>query len=173
MLENDQLLLDSFERIFCLLDQEADALKEIKSVHAERIRQWGKEIRAYARILEEISLPARFILEHILEIKHKSGQMAVEADNIKQGFSAITEVSVEEFGVIKIRTGNIQLSWRDDTYNYLVYPDNVELRTLDEKATIKLFFSHTFGSQDVQKFAALTESSRLLYLHPALEKYLD
>lgn len=173
MLDNDHILLDSFERIFRVLDQEAGKLKEVKSIHAERVRQWEREIRTYARILEDISLPARFILEHILELKHKAGQMAVEAENIIQGFSTISNVVVEEFGVIKISTGNIQLTWRDEFYNYLLYPDKVELRTIDEKTTIKLFFSQTFGRQDVLKFSAITASPKLLYLHPALQRYMD
>lgn len=173
MLENDHLLLDSFERIFRVLDQERNNLIDVKSIHVERIRQWEKEIRAYARILEDISLPARFIIEHVLDLKSKAGQMAVVADCISQGFSEINGVLVEEFGVIKIYTGNIQLTWRDQEYNYLIYPDKVELRTVDEKNMIKLFFSQNFGIQDVLKFSAVTDSSKLLYIHPALQKHID
>lgn len=173
MLKEDPILLDSFERIFRVIDSEAKILQDVKSIHAERIRQWVKEIRAYARILEDISLPARLILEHMLELKYKSGQMAVEAANINQGFSVINDIRVEEFGVIQISTGNIQLSWRDEIYNYLLYPDKVELRTIDEKSTIKLFFSHTFGKQDVHKFSAITASPKLLYLHPVLQRFID
>ncbi len=77
MLKDDQILLDSFERIFRVIENETRNLKDVKSIHTERLREWEKEIRAYARILEEISLPARLIIEHILELKHKSGQMAV------------------------------------------------------------------------------------------------
>lgn len=173
MLKDDQILLDSFERIFRILDSEAANLKEVKSIHAERVRHWEKEIRTYARILEDISLPARLILEHILELKYKAGQMAVEAENIIQGFSIISDVKVEEFGVIKISTGNIQLTWRDEYYNYLLYPDKVELRTKDEKTTIKLFFSHNFGRQGVHKFSSVMNSPNLLYIHPILQRYID
>jgi len=171
--EEDLILLESFERIFQVIQKEVLNLKDIKSIYAERVRQWEKEIRAYARILEDISLPARLILEHILELKYISGQMAVEAENINQGFSQINDVQVEEFGVIKIATGNIQLNWRDGIYNYLLYPDKVELRTVDEKSTIKLFFSHNFGRQDIYQFSAVAESPKLLYLHPTLQKYID
>ena len=173
MLDKDQILLEGFERIFRVLDNEARNLKDVKSIHVERVRQWEREIRAYARILEDISLPARLILEHILELKYKSGQMAVEAENIIQGFSAINDVRVEEFGLIKISTGNIQLTWRDEVYNYLLYPDKVELRTIDEKTTIKLFFSHIFGRQDVLEFSEITTSPKLLYIHPTLQRYID
>lgn len=173
MLYDDQEILASYERLFCALENESRILKDIRSIHAEIIRQMGQEIRSYARIFEEISLPARFILEHILELKHKGGQMALEAENISQHFSAITEVRVEEFGIIKISTGSVQLSWRDEFYNYLLYPDKVELRTTDEKTAIKLFFSHAFGSQGIQKFRNLNTSSRLLYLHPVLQNYTD
>lgn len=173
MLHDDQILLDSFERLFCVLEEESRNLKNIKSIHAERIRLWEKEIRAYARIFEDISVPARLIIEHILELKNKSGLMAVESQNISQSLSIINDVRVEEFGVITIFTGNLKLSWRDDFYNYLLYPDKVELRTVDEKTAIKLFFSHVFGEQDVHKFSAVTSSKQLLYIHPILQKYID
>lgn len=173
MLKDDLILLDSFERIFRVLDEEAAALKDVKSIYAERIRQWEKEIRAYARILEEISLPARLIVEHILKLKYKAGRMAVEAENIRQKFSCIQEVRVEEFGVIRVSTGSIELSWRDEFYNYLLYPDKVELRTTDEKSTIRLFFTHDFGRHDILKFSAMAGSPKLRYIHPGLQKYFE
>lgn len=173
LLKDDEILLESFERIFRILADESKTLKDVKSIHCERIRQWDKEIRAYARILEDISLPARLIVEHVLELKYKAGLMAVEAENITQDFSAIGDVRVEEFGVIRISNGNLQLTWRDELYNYFLYPDKVELRTVDEKTTIKLFFSQVFGSQDVHKFSAITDSPKLMYIHPDLLKYID
>ncbi|WP_368294423.1 hypothetical protein [Dehalobacter sp. TBBPA1] len=173
MNHHDQVLLESFERIYCLLEKETQNLTEIKSAYAEKIRQWEDEIKAYAMMIEEISLPARFILEHILSLKFKSGQMAVEAENITQGFSGIGDIIVEKFGIIRISTGNLQLSWRDELYNYLFYPDKVELRTNDERTTIKLFFSQQFDGKDIQRFSAVTESRQLLYIHPALKKYLE
>ena len=173
MLSDDQILLDSFERLFCVLEEESKNLKNVKSIHAERILLWEKEIRAYARIFEEISLPARLILEHILELKHKGGQMAIEAENISQSHSPINDVGVEEFGVITIHTGIVKLTWRDSFYNYLLYPDKVELRAQDEKTAIKLFFSHVFGEQDIHKFSAVTSSEQLLYIHPTLQKLID
>jgi hypothetical protein len=173
LLDNDQILLDSFERIFRVLDQETTRLKEVKSVHTESIREWEREIKAYARILEDISLPARFIIEHILKLRQEAGQMAVEAENIIQGFSPIIDVWVEEFGVIKISTGTIRLTWRDSIYNYLLYPDKVELRTIDEKATLKLFFSHVFSKQEILRFSALKNSPNLLYIHPSMLKIIN
>lgn len=173
MLSDDQILLESFERLFCVLEDESRNLKNVKSIHAERIRLWEKEIRAYARIFEEISIPSRLILEHILELKHKGGQMAIEAENISQSLSIIHDVKVKDFGVITIHTGNVQLAWRDSFYNYLLYPDKVELRSLDEKTVIKLFFSHVFGQQDIHKFSEVTSSEQLLYIHPTLQKLID
>jgi len=172
LLNNDHILLDSFERIYRVINQEAENLKDIKSIHVEMVRQWERDIRAYARILEDISLPARLILEHILELKHKAGQMSVESESVNQGFSMINEVGVEEFSVIKISIGTIELSWRDQEYNYLLYPDKVELRTVDEKAMIRFFFSHNFGRQFIHRFSEVINSSKMLYIHPVLEKYI-
>lgn len=173
MFDEDSKLLDSFERIYQTIDQEVNQLQETKSVYIHKIRQWKDEIRGYARILEELSLPARLILEHILELKQKEGQMAVAAESISQGFASVNDLWVEEFGVIRISTGTIELSWRDADYNYLLYPDKVELRTTDEKAVIKLFFSYNFGQQFLRKFSEVTSSPKLLYIHPDLQKYLQ
>ncbi len=172
MHKTDQDLLESFEKIFRVLETESRNLKDVKSIHTERIRQWEDEVRSYARILEDISLPARLILEHLLKLKQKNGQVAVEAENIIQGFSAIHGVRVEEFGVIRVAAGSLNLSWRDEDYNYLLYPDKVELRTLDEKATIKLFFSHDFARQKVLYFSAIITCKNVLYIHPDLEKLI-
>jgi hypothetical protein len=141
-------------------------LKEIKSIYVYKIEQWEKEIRAFARILEDISLPSRLILEHILELKNKSGLMALEAESVHQGFVSINEVGVEEFGVIRVSAGTIELAWRDAEYNYLLYPDKVELRTIDEKAVIKLFFSQNFGRQLLHSFSAVTDSPPITLYSP-------
>ncbi|NLO96885.1 MAG: hypothetical protein GX091_02215 [Peptococcaceae bacterium] len=172
-MDYDPKLLDSFERLFKVIDQEVNNFKKVKLVYIEMIRQWEKEIRSYARMIEDISLPSRLILEHILELKQNSGQMAVEAENINQGFASINNVEVEEFGVIKISTGSIKLLWRDADYNYLLYPDKAELRTLDEKTVIRLFFSHNFGQQHIQRFAGILTSPKLLYIHPDLKKFME
>lgn len=173
LIKDDQILQDSFERIFRVLDNEASNLTGIQSIYAEKVRQWKKEIRSYARIIEDISFPARLILEHVLELKYRAGQMAIDTENITQGFSVINDVMVEEFGVIKLSTGSIQLTWRDEDYNYLLYPDKVELRTVDEKAVIRLFFSHNFGRQQLHKYSSVINSPKLLYIHPVLQKHID
>ncbi|NLP43258.1 MAG: hypothetical protein GX351_01390 [Peptococcaceae bacterium] len=173
MQEQDQKLLDSFERIFKVLKNESENLKDIKSVHIEKIRQLENEVRTQARIIEEISLPARLILEHILELKYKSGQIAIESEYINQSFSNIYDVKIEQFGLIIISTGDLELCWKDNKYNYLIYPDKVEIRNADEKSTIKLFFSRNFGRQIIYKFSAIIESSQLHYLHPTLKNYID
>ncbi|NLM21362.1 MAG: hypothetical protein GX207_06390 [Peptococcaceae bacterium] len=172
-MDHDLKLLDSFERIYQVINREVNNLQEVKLVYVEMIRQWEKEIRSYARILEDISLPSRLILEHILDLKLKSGQMAVEAESINQGFAPINYVGVEEFGVIKISTGSIELIWRDADYNYLLYPNKAELRTIDEKAVIRLSFSYSFGQKHLQKFAGVLSSPQLLYIHPTLEKFTE
>mgnify|MGYP000875930636 CR=1 FL=1 len=172
-MDDDLKLLDSFERIYQVIKQEVNNLQEVKLVYVEMIRRWEKEIKSYARILEEISLPSRLILEHILELKQKSGQMAVEAESINQGFAPINYVGVEEFGVVKISTGSIELLWRDADYNYLLYPNKAELRTIDEKAVISLSFSHSFSPKHLQKFAGGLNSPQLLYIHPTLQKFME
>jgi len=173
MQEQDQRLLESFERIFKVLKNEEEKLKDIKSIHIEKIKQLESEVRTQARIVEEISLPARLILEHILELKYKSGQIAVESEYITANFSSMFDVKVEQFGLIIVSVGDLRLCWRDSNYNYLIYPDKVEIRKFDEKFSIKLFFSRDFGKQIINKFSDIINSPQLHYLHPSLQEYIN
>lgn len=173
MFKDDNIILESLEKIYRVLENEIRQLQDIKSIHVLKIIEWGKEIRAYARIFEDISLPARMIIEHILELKFKAGQMAIETDNVTHNFSAIEDISIEEFGVIKISTGELHISWHDEDYNYLLYPDKVELRTADEKMIIKLFFSYNFSRQILQNFSQILHDPKVIYIHPNLKQYID
>lgn len=173
MQQEDELLLESLERIYRVLELETAQLKEIKSIHVEKIIEIEDEIRAYARIIEEISVPARMILEHVLVLKDKSGQMAVESSNINHNFSEIRNIKIDKFGLINIKTGGLELSWRDIDFNYYFYPDKVELRSKDEKSSIKLFFSLNFGRQTVKKFADIKKDQGVIYIHPMLNQIIE
>ncbi|ADY56369.1 hypothetical protein Sgly_2076 [Syntrophobotulus glycolicus DSM 8271] len=168
MLQEDELLLESLERIYRALDSEISRLKQIKSIHVEKIMEIEEEIQAYARIIEEISVPARMILEHVLVLKDKSGQMAVESSNINFPFSVIRNIKIDQFGLINIQAGDLELSWRDIDFHYFFYPDKVELRSKDEKSIIKLFFSLHFGRQTIKKFSAIQKDQGVIYIHPML-----
>ena len=168
MMSNDDIILSSLERISSVFTQELAGVQTDSSVHFSQISAWAEEIRAYIRLFEEISSPARLVVEHILDLKYNDGLLGVETENIRQDRSVIDSIQVFEFGVIQVIVGNMQLSWRDGDYNYYFYPDLVELRTADEKSLIKLFFSRNFAQQTQIQFAALKNLPQVVYIHPGL-----
>ncbi|MCL1792077.1 MAG: hypothetical protein FWG40_12200 [Peptococcaceae bacterium] len=169
-MNQDERILASLERISSVFNQELGDIQQDSSVHIQQLSAWSEEIRAYIRLFEEISSPARLVVEHVLDLKFNDGLLGVETENIKMDRSIIDSMQIFEFGVIQVVVGNMQLSWRDGDYNYYFYPDMVELRTADEKSLIKLFFSRNFARQTQVQFAALKNLPQVIYIHPELVK---
>jgi hypothetical protein len=172
MREEDLLLLESLEEIHRVIEGSIQKISRVRSVHVTHLERWAEELRNHRRIFEEVSFPARLIIEHLMHSQHKSGQVALETGQLSQAFSSIGGIKVEEFGIIKIKLGELDVTWRDGNYTYYLYPDKVELRATDEKSLVKMFFSLAFTQQTVEKFPELVRSPNVAYIHPQLEQWL-
>lgn len=172
MREEDFLLLDCLEDIHRVLEQSLKKISKVHSVHVTHLEEWAVELRNHRRIFEEISPPARLIIEHFMHSQQKSGQVALEAGQLSQTFSSIGRIKVEQFGIIKIKLGELEVIWRDGSYSYYLYPDKVELRAVDEKSAVKMLFTLPFTRQTVGKFPELVHSPNVAYIHPQLEEWL-
>ena len=170
--ENDPLLLECLEDVYLAVEKSLKTIQQIRSVHRTQLELWTEEIRNHRRIIEEISYPARLIVEHLMSCQFKSGQVALETVQLSQGFSSISGIKVEQFGIIKVKLGELEVTWRDGNYSYYLYPDKVELRAIDEKSGVKLFFSLAFSRQAVEEYPQLVLSPNVAYIHPQLEKWL-
>lgn len=172
MRKEDQLLLECLEDLHHVLENSVKKISKVRSVHVTYLQEWADEVRNHRRIFEEISFPARLIIEHIMYTQYKSGQVAIEEGQLSQSFSSIGGIKVEQFGLIKIKLGELEITWRDGNYRYYLYPDKVELRAVDEKSAIKLFFSSAFRRQIVEKFPEILQCPNIAYIHPELEQWL-
>lgn len=172
MREEDFLLLDCIEDIHRVLEQSIKKISKVRSVHVTQLEEWAEELRNHRRIFEEISPPARLIIEHFMHCQQKSGQIALEAGQLSQTFSSIGGIKVEQFGIIKLKLGQLEVTWRDGSYSYYLYPDKVELRAVDEKSAVKMLFTLAFKRQTVEKFPELIHSPKVAYIHPQLEEWL-
>lgn len=168
----DMILLECLEDISHALDQSLKNMGKIRSVHIPHLEELAEEIRNYRRIFEEISLPARLIIEHLMDCRQKNGQISIESGQISLAFTSIDRIKVEQFGIIKLKLGECQLFWRDQDYRYYFYPDKVELRATDEKSAIKILFTYFFSQQIVEKFPELSRCPNVVYIHPQLEQWL-
>ncbi|MHB8124809.1 MAG: hypothetical protein ACYDEJ_04045 [Desulfitobacteriaceae bacterium] len=171
MREEDGQLLDCIEDVYRVLERALLQIKKVRSIHVTKLETWAEELRSQRRIFEDISLPARLIVEHLIELQYKAGQVALEAEHLSVPLSNVCAVKVEEFGIIKIFLGELEISWHDADYSYYFYPDKVELRAIDERSSIKLFFSVDFSRHTFKKFPELRKASNVIYIHPQIEQW--
>ena len=172
MREEDPILLECLEDVYLTFEKALKKAYQVRSIHVQKFEQLLVEIRSERRIFEDISIPARLIVEQLLESQFKVGQVAIEAERLKQSFASVAYVKVEEFGIIHLKLGELEISWRDGNYSYYLYPDKVELRAADEKSAIKLFFSISFNRQTLERFPEILISPNVVYVHPQLEKWI-
>lgn len=170
--EEDALLLECLEDVYYIVEKALKKAHKVRSIHVQRFERILEELRSERRVFEDISYPARLIVEQLLESQYKVGQVALEAEYLKQSFTSVTYVKIEEFGIICVKLGEAELSWRDGNYSYYLYPDKVELRANDEKSAIKLFFSISFNRQTLERFPEILMSPNVIYIHPQLKEWL-
>lgn len=172
MREDDQLLLECLEDVYHSVEETLKRVQKVRSIHVLKLERIQDELRSQRRVFEDISCPARLVVEQLLESQFRVGQVALEAEHISQPFGGVGAVKVEEFGSIRVRLGEVEMSWRDGNYSYYLYPDKVELRAMDEKSSIKLFFSISFTPQVLERFPELLTSPNVAYIHPQLQKWI-
>jgi hypothetical protein len=172
MREEDAILLECLEDVYHTFEKALRKAQKVRSIHVRKFEQLLDELRSERRVFEDISIPARLIVEQLLESQFRVGQVALEADYLRQPFAGVEAVKVEEFGIIRLKLGKVEITWRDSNYSYYLYPDKVELRAVDEKSAIKLFFSIPFNRQTLERFPELKASPNVVYIHPQLETWL-
>lgn len=172
MREEDEALLECLEDVYQNFEIALNKARKFRSIHVQKFEQILNELRSERRVFEDISIPARLIVEQLLESQFKVGQVSLEAEYLRQPFTGVEAVKVEEFGIIRVKLGEVEISWRDGNYSYYFYPDKVELRATDEKSSIKLFFSISFNRQSLERFPEILSSPNVVYIHPQLEKWI-
>ena len=172
MREEDEALLECLEDVYYNFEIALKKTQKIRSIHVQKFEQLLNELRSERRVFEDISIPARLIVEQLLESQFKVGQVALESEYLRQPFTGVEAVKVEEFGIIRVKLGEVEISWRDGNYSYYLYPDKIELRANDEKSSIKLFFSISFNRQSLERFPEILTSPNVVYIHPQLEKWI-
>lgn len=136
-----------------------------------RLKTLEEKLATERRLLEEVSLPCRFILEHFSTFMGKSDHtLGFRLGLLEMGRGILNSFSINEWGNITIEIGNVRLGWRDKDYQYLFYPDKVILRALDRsKPEIHFSFSFAFPySKLLEEFRDVVDHEQTLYFHPDL-----
>lgn len=125
------------------------------------------------RLIEEVSLPCRLILEHFSTFMGKPDHtVGFRLGLLEVGRGVLNDFTIDEWGNVHLIIGNISLGWRDKDYQYLFYPDKVIFRSYDRsKPEIHIFFNFAFKySKLLPEFAEVPEDEQTLYWHPDLSE---
>jgi hypothetical protein len=149
----------------CQLDEETDHPQLSRLRHLEAL------LATERRLLEEISLPCRLILEHFTLLTDRPDQMIrFRYDLIEAGRGCFHGFVINEWGHVTVNIGNTFIAWRDENYRYMFYPDNVVLRALDATKP-ELHFAFDFSlkySRLLEDYQDALAHPHTLYVHPDL-----
>jgi len=172
--ERDQKYLEAIEEITQTLwrcKEQYDLVVEENHPQTLRFKAIEEKITTERRLMEEVSLPCRFILEHFSTFMGKPDQtIGFRLGLLEVGRGMLNDFIINEWGNVYLIIGNIRLGWRDKDYQYLFYPDKVILRSYERsKPEIHLFFNFAFKySKLIPEFAEIPNDEQTLYCHPDL-----
>lgn len=173
-LERDHKYLEAIEEITQTLwrcKEQYGLVEEENHPQTLRIKAIEEKITTERRLIEEVSLPCRFILEHFSTFMGKFDQtIGFRLGLLEVGRGMLNDFTINEWGNVYLIIGNIRLGWRDKDYQYLFYPDKVILRSYDRsKPEIHLFFNFAFKySKLIPEFKEIPTDEQTLYCHPDL-----
>ena len=170
--QRDQEILLAYEEIGEVLKnlEEKEGLDETTSYY-NRLKLLKDQIVTERRLIEELSLPCRFILEHFSFFLGKPDYtIGFKYGKVQAGRGLLTAIGVEEWGNVRLSLGGIELTWRDADYQYMFYPDKVILRPNDiSKSEICLYFSYAFRYSDLlAQFQDVAVHPQTVYWHDDL-----
>jgi hypothetical protein len=171
--ELDQKLLDAYEDLARAYFHVKENLSEVPSNYPglERWTNLERKLSTERRMIEEISLPCRFILEHFTSFMGKPDQtLGYKVGLFQVGRALLSDFYIEEWGNITLVLGNVQLTWRDKDYRYFFYPDKVILRPCERvKPEIQLYFSFSFKYSHLLKmYQDVKDDPQVEYWHEDL-----
>lgn len=172
--ELDQSILSIYEDLELVLKR-AENLPAFNdsSPYYCRLHTIKDKVETERRLLEEVSLPCRFLLEHFsLFLGKWDYSIGFQSGQIQSGRSILRDIRVEEWGKVVLQIGNLELAWRDADYTYMFYPDKVILRpNAVGKADIYLYFSYAFTySNLLQEFKDVEHDPQTSYWHSELSE---
>lgn len=147
-----------------------DTFNENTSYHC-RLKVLKDKIESERRMIEDISLPCRFILEHFSFFLGKLDYtLGFKHGKIQAGRGLLSDINIAEWGNVRLSIGNVEITWRDADYQYMFYPDKVVLRPHDiSKGEIYLYFSYAFKySNLLEQFQDVAHHPQTAYWHEDL-----
>ncbi|HEX3014856.1 MAG TPA: hypothetical protein VHQ46_00500 [Desulfobacteria bacterium] len=165
----DAKALEIFEDLYYFLENKIKLLP-LDNPQRQRLEDIQQMAASERRLIEEVSTPCRFILEHLSEQQAREVTLGVETDNFKTK-APVSGILIGEWGKVQIKLGSVNVAWRDAGSQYYFYPDKVEIRPLDERRSgFQLFFALPFKSSPglLQRYPDLKQHEQVGYWHEDL-----
>ncbi|MGI6224850.1 MAG: hypothetical protein ACOYJ1_01210 [Peptococcales bacterium] len=171
--ELDRKLLEAYEDLARTYWRVKENLAEVPSNYPglERWRNIEQKLHTERKLIEEISLPCRFILEHFTSFMGKLDHtLGYRVGQFQVGRALLSDFCIDEWGNVTLTLGNVELTWRDNDYRYFFYPDKVILRPCERvKPEIHLYFSFSFKySHLLQMYQDVKDHPQVEYWHEDL-----
>lgn len=131
------------------------------------------QLLTFRRILEEVSLPCRMMLEHFsFFMGDHTHSLGFKLGQFIEGRSSLIDFEVQEWGNVVLHLGSFSLKWRDEDYVYLFYPDKVMIKSKNRSnPDIFLSFSFSFNSTRVhERYEGITQNPQVEYWHEDLRQ---
>ena len=145
---------------------EEDKDPEFRS-HRLRFRNLDEMVASERRLIEEVSLPCRLILEHFSTFLDQPDRgISIRYGQSRYANGDYLGYTINEWGQVELKTGNCRITWQDDEYQYMFYADKVVLRAYDiSKPEISISFNFSL------KYSKLLEEFRDVPGHPQTAYY--
>lgn len=167
------------QALLLMCEEVGEALKKIEELEGFnentsyycRLKVLKDKIDTERRMIEDVSLPCRFILEHFSFFLGKLDYtLGFKHGKIQAGRGILTDINIAEWGNVRLSIGSVEIAWRDADYQYMFYPDKVVLRPNDlSKGEIYLYFSYAFKYSDLlEQYQAAAEHPQTAYWHDDL-----
>lgn len=175
--EQDKTLLSMYEDFSRSLESELKKIQKSQGNFHPAISKRFQTIRNYfefeRRLLEEVSLPARLIIEHFSQfINDVDDIIGFSSGNITSGQGRLHQIKIEEWGTIVLTIGDSEITWRDSDVSYLFYPDKITVRAKDslKDSDINFTFNFSFNHANgiLLMFQDVSRDKKTLYWHEKL-----
>ena len=166
------LLCEDLQRLMYDFEAKMSLAEEADQPLKKRLEAIKNAIVSEQRLIEDISLPGRYVIAHFSMILNEmSYSMGFEYRELKSGRGRLNEISIGEWGTITLKVGDVELSWRDHDVQYMFYPDQIVVRPKDSaEDEMRFFFSYSLKYAPVQleMYQGVKDYPQTAYWHESL-----
>lgn len=139
---------------------------------AKRLKDIEQAIDSERRLIEEISLPGRYVVAHFTAILDEPNySMGFKYREMNASRAPLNAITIGPWGTIRVKIGNVDVSWRDQDVQYMFYPDSLVVHPKDSvEDEITFFFSYSFkyAPERLKRFMAVKDDPQTAYWHDSL-----